>query len=451
MFNNALIAAFFVRSSGMSESPESSSAAALSQHNDRGVRWPLWAAGGAAALASVVLGGLSWFGSRLLLKPQAGSRLRQAVFELQIVEATRTGGAQGRVAIEGLPALRSGWWGLRTPSSFLQIGPVRQTLGVTGGRAVRPYRLLTGRHPRGGDAGRLDGYVFPDDPAVLGCEWDNLQIESEVGDMPAWRIDPPEGTFHGGAALLIHGRGSTRAQTLRVADVLTQQGWRCYCVSYRNDPWAVASPSGLYRLGQTEWKDVDAAARRALDDGAQRLLPVGWSMGGGITMSWLRNSKMARHAQGVVLDAPVLDWGPVIRHAASNRVLSWLVPWLMLWTGWRHQIEYEALNHLQAADMLDVPVLLYHGADDPVVPVDLSDALAGLRPDIVEYERFEDAGHTTCWNTNRERYDMALQRFIRQLPDSPASRPEQVPVPAEQDPADVGASDAFGSDEDVAA
>ena len=70
-------------------------------------------------------------------------------------------------------------------------------------------------------------------------------------------------------------------------------------------------------------------------------------------------------------------------------VLPALLPLAMAVARARVGIDFGALRSDPAA--LDLPTLLIHGDADPVVPVELSDALAAARPDVVTYLRVPGA------------------------------------------------------------
>lgn len=71
-----------------------------------------------------------------------------------------------------------------------------------------------------------------------------------------------------------------------------------------------------------------------------------------------------------------------------------------------------ALDALDEADELEVPILLFHGTADVDVPVGTSDALAAARPELVTYVRLPGVGHVRSWNANPEGYERELRSFV---------------------------------------
>ena len=78
----------------------------------------------------------------------------------------------------------------------------------------------------------------------------------------------------------------------------------------------------------------------------------------------------------------------------------------------RFGIDWNRVDYLSRAQSLNVPILLFHGDDDPTVPVATSDALAGLRPDLVTYHRVSGAGHVRSWNSDPAAYEEAVRDFV---------------------------------------
>ena len=76
-------------------------------------------------------------------------------------------------------------------------------------------------------------------------------------------------------AVLVHGRGARREETIRAMPPLLAQGWTCLAPTYRNDEGVPSGPDGRYALGLSEWRDVEAAIQHAVDHGAARGAPRG--------------------------------------------------------------------------------------------------------------------------------------------------------------------------------
>ena len=193
---------------------------------------------------------------------------------------------------------------------------------------------------------------------------------------------------------------------------VAELGLTSLTINYRNDEGLPGNPDGYHRFGQTEWADIEGAARYALDHGAEGLILVGYSMGGGIIASFLYQSPLADKVRGVILDAPMLDFDATINAGADRRsipVIGLPLPGVLTAVakaiaGSRFGIDWKALDYLSRTDRLSAPILLFHGDADKTVPVTTSDALAKARPDIVKYIRNANVGHVRAWNAHRAEY-----------------------------------------------
>jgi pimeloyl-ACP methyl ester carboxylesterase len=184
-------------------------------------------------------------------------------------------------------------------------------------------------------------------------------------------------------------------------------------ISYRNDEGAPLSDDGLYHYGETEWEDLQAAADYALAHGAQSLVLIGYSMGGGIVVSFLYQSALADRVVGVILDAPMLDFEATVDWGARDRFAPWPVKDVgKQIAAWRFDIDWGALDYVESAQKLSVPILLFHGDDDPKVPISTSDELSEARPDLVTYYRTTAAGHVRSWNADPAAYEAAVREFL---------------------------------------
>jgi uncharacterized protein len=288
---------------------------------------------------------------------------------------------------------------------------VRQLLGVEFGDLATAQR------------GRFSGwfYLAPDD---LGFPYQDVLVETEVGPAPAWLISAPSGTSDDWA-IMVHGRAVTRSECLRAVPTFREAGYTSLVVSYRNDGDAPNSDDHRYALGDQEWQDVSSAIEYAVDHGAERIVLMGWSMGGATVLQTLTRSREAGVVRGVVLDSPVVDWVTalhfqgVVNHLP--RPVQWATlqvltnRWLRLFTGQAQSIDLGRLDIVRRANELQVPILLLHSVDDGYIPATASSALARVRPDIVTYEEFEVARHTKLWNYDASRWTRAIASWLRAM------------------------------------
>jgi uncharacterized protein len=319
----------------------------------------------------------------------------------------------GSVTLTGPGADVPGRWGLEYPGGAGEVGPA---VAGPGGTVQRPFRLLSGDLPDGLQPARLQSYVWPDRRSFArdtGIDGADLHVAGETGPLPGWVF--PAGDRRRWC-VLVHGRGAPRAQMLRLVPTLHAEGITALVISYRNDATECEDPSGRMHFGHREWLDLEAAVAAAQGAGAEEIVLAGMSMGGAIIKSFLHRSALAERVIASVLDAPALNWGPILRHVARSRGLpSWLVPGIMTAVAWQTRIDWDELNHAGCAGELTRPVLLVHGDADPVVPVALSDGYAEAAPDLVRYLRVEGAGHVSAWNTAPEEYEQALGGFLQSL------------------------------------
>lgn len=323
----------------------------------------------------------------------------------QTIELTRTRDTE-------LP----GRYGLFTSGTYgyVKLGAVLSADATTVRR-----KLLTQIEP-GARVDRSAGFSgwYYSTPSELHLPWQNVLIGSPAGPCPAWLFPGESSTW----VVQVHGRGVTRAECLRAVPVLHAAGFPNLVVSYRNDGEAPRSRSGSYALGAAEWRDVDAAVSYALRHGAERVILMGWSMGGAVSLQTALNSGNRDRIAGLILESPVIDWRSVLRfqaRAAGMRAplpdlaMSALsVPLTARLSGAENAISFDSLDIVARADELKVPILILHSDDDGFVPADASHALQQARPDLVTMPAFSGARHTKIWNYDQIGWSDAITGWL---------------------------------------
>lgn len=274
--------------------------------------------------------------------------------------------------------------------------------------------------------GRFSGWFWLS-PRELGVPYDNVTVQTPLGNAPAWFVPAEEDSERW--VIQVHGRAVSKAETLRGVTPFRQAGYHSLLVSYRNDGDAPESPDYRYALGEREWVDVDAAMAFAIARGAREIVLMGWSMGGATVLQALTRSSRAALVTGVVLESPVVDWVATLDFQARMRRLPDVVRWCTYaiirsrWgrvvTGLAEPLDLSRMDFVARAAELDRPILLLHSDDDGFVPATASRALAAVRPDIVTLEDFAIARHTKLWNFDRTRWEDAIRNWLAAL-DAPA-------------------------------
>ncbi len=286
-------------------------------------------------------------------------------------------------------------------------------------RTFTPYEAVTARPLGAGTMVGLEGYAYPADPAMFDPALAEVSYTSPFGPFDALWAEGDSSTW----MIFVHGRGAEPREAYRMLTPFLDAGVSSLLIHYRNDEGQPGDDQ-LADFGVTEWEDLDAAVRFAQQQGAADVILFGASMGGAIVVSFLENSQLADRVSGVVLDAPALELGAMVDSRAGDTNLPLLpikVPMVLTATAktfasWRFGVNWGAIDYVdRIEEAIGVPVLLFHGADDETVPVELSDDAAAALGDLVTYERFSGAGHVRSWNVDPERYEAALAAFLTRV------------------------------------
>ena len=304
-------------------------------------------------------------------------------------------------------------WGLEGEDGY---GHIQAILSTEGDEVTREFELLTGVL-EAGDRVRLDSFAFDGDPLTArGISYQNVVVPSPLGDLPAWQMNGSRENW----VIFVHGWRSDGEEALRILPAVSALGLSSLAITYRNDEEAPRSPDGLIRWGATEWQDLEAAVDYARSQGARSIVLYGFSMGGGIVVSYLERAGNTEVVAGTVLDAPVLDFAAVVESEADRRhIPGFLVSVGKQFTTWRFDFDWDATDHLAHIDKLGVPILLFHGDEDDRAPIEVSDRLAEERDDLVTYVVTKGAGHVHSWNTDPQAYESAVSDFLNRLSPRP--------------------------------
>ncbi|PPS70423.1 alpha/beta hydrolase [Streptomyces sp. MH60] len=266
------------------------------------------------------------------------------------------GTAAGQITLtRDLAALRPGRYGLAGDGSHAVVGPVLGTAEHGADTVVRRLERVTHGTLETGDRAWFTPNLYVGNPGTaLDLEYADVEVPGELGPLPAWFLPGARPTW----IIAVHGLAATREHALNVIAPLHRRNVPVLTLAYRGDVGAPPSPDGLHHFGETEWRDVDAAARRT--PGA--LLPLA-----------------VRAAQGRAGLHADRDAGTAGLYRPA------------------------------------VPTLIFHGPGDAVAPWRLSRRLADTHPRLVALHTVRDAPHGAMWNADPADYEETLRRFMTPL------------------------------------
>jgi pimeloyl-ACP methyl ester carboxylesterase len=321
--------------------------------------------------------------------------------------------AAGRITLtRDLASLRPGRYGLTGDGSHAVVGPVLDDVHHTADTVVRRLERVTHGTLEPGDKAWLTPNLHIGNPSsALGLDHADVDVPGELGPLPAWFVPGTRDTW----VITTHGLGTTRELPMNVMEFLHRNQLPVLDLAYRGDLGAPRSPDGLSHLGETEWRDLDAAVRYAVRYGAEQVVLYGWSIGATMALRTAAHSALRERISGLILDSPVLDWGATLRALASARhTPSALLPLAVRAAQGRTGLHGDRIQEAADPGQLKVPTLIVHGPDDTIAPWGPSRRLAERRPDLVTLHTVPNASHGAMWNA-APHYEEALRRFLTPL------------------------------------
>ncbi|OIJ66139.1 alpha/beta hydrolase [Streptomyces mangrovisoli] len=359
----------------------------------------------AAGAASVAAGRIA---SDAALKAPAGRPLPTEP------RLTVHGTAAGRITLtRDLASLRPGTYGLGGDGSHAVVGDILASAPNTADTVVRRLERVTHGSLASGDKVWLTPNLYVGDPgAALGLEHADVDVPGELGALPAWFVPGTRTTW----VIAVHGLGTTREHAMNLMGFLNRRGLPVLALAYRGDLGAPRPTDGLNHLGETEWRDLDAAVRYAVRYGARSVVLLGWSTGATMALRAAAHSAVREHVSGLVLDSPVLSWETTLRALASARHTPGVVlPLAVRAAQGRTGLHGDRITDVTDPSRLRVPTLVFHGPDDSVAPWELSRRLAARNPGRVALRTVARAPHGAMWNADPAGYEEALRRFLTPL------------------------------------
>lgn len=377
-----------------------------------------WAATTLAVVAALVLVGGGWYFSNLIIdgiqitpkEPPSGYRITAVQGDTLTYEVPDS------VADPATFYHNLYRTGMFLPNGYVQLSRDAQ---IDGRSATRTFEVISGEGPAVGDDGTMDWAAWPSAEA-LGLVSKQVTYDAPLGPTPAVVAQPAGEPRPGRWAIVVHGIGGTNREGLRIGQLLAERGYTTMFINYRDD-WQepdVPVEDGIGNFGQTEWEDLAAAVEYAKSDGATEILLVGYSMGGAVVSSFMRNGD-TDEIIGTVLHCPAVNFRDSVVFGAERMGLPVGLLGPLIWsaeriTEARTGLRFAKLDYIDGAESWPVPALVMTASDDDLVPPASVEQFSSKLPDGVFYE-FAGAAHTGEWNIGPARYREIVDGWLDQL------------------------------------
>jgi len=269
---------------------------------------------------------------------------------------------------------------------------------------VLGYALL---HPPRIAAGAAAGRGWFIDPEDAGFDCDDWMLETADGlRLPIWEVRHPEQP-DGPVVIFSHCWGGSRRESLQRVGFVFDLASRVVLWDMRGHGEA----EGTSRLGTIEVDDLIALIERVAGD--RPVILYGYSMGAGVSICAAAREELHERVIGVIADGPY-RWTREPVHAmlmhnglpsfpildTVHRALCVMIPRL------------RGSERAQFAARLRCPLLVLHGADDPICPLNSALEVAEAAPES-EFVIIPAGGHLNLHQTDAHRYHATVDDFIR--------------------------------------
>lgn len=295
---------------------------------------------------------------------------------------------------------------------------------VSGDETTRTVTLLDGEWPEVGDELATTIDTFHGDPATtLGLAFDTVEVASEAGSLPAWRVVPRGAATDDTWVVIIHGRGGALSEGNRLLPLLDELGLPSLTISVLNDPDAPTDADGFGYFGEQEWRDLEAAIDHLVEvEAAEQIVLAGYSQGASTSLSLLRRSGQAERVAGAVLISPLVSLDATLALQAEQRgipepVIPALLASTRLISSWRSGLDFDQVEHAALAAELPpgIPLLLTHGTADITIPHEPTRELAELLGAQATYAEYAGVDHVREWNHDRARFETDLRALLEDV------------------------------------
>jgi fermentation-respiration switch protein FrsA (DUF1100 family) len=241
-------------------------------------------------------------------------------------------------------------------------------------------------------------------PDKLGLKYEDVYFLAHDGTrLHAWFL-PGQGRVLG-TILFLHGNAENISTHIMSVRWLPARGFNVFLPDYRGYGASAGKPS----LEGVQ-DDMDSAMRTLLarpDVAPDRIVVFGQSLGGAIAIYNVAHSPYRQHIRALVVESAFASHRQIAREKLASFWLTWPFQWPLSWTVSNDYSPSEAV-----AKISPIPLLIIHGDQDPIVPVQHARQLYELAKEPKQLWIVAGGGHIQAFQQQSYR-----DRFVGYLTD----------------------------------
>jgi fermentation-respiration switch protein FrsA (DUF1100 family) len=214
-----------------------------------------------------------------------------------------------------------------------------------------------------------------------------------------------------GSILVLHGNAQNLSTHVNSVLWLVREGYNIFIIDYRGYGWSGGETdlAGAHR-------DADAALEKLFslpETDPDRVVVLGQSLGGSIAVYTVTHSAHKDRIRALVIDSAFSSYRRIAREKLDSFWLTWPFQYPLSWT---INDSYSAEKWIGQAS--PVPVLILHGLDDPVVPVNHGRLLSEAARQPKEFWLTARPGHVQSFGEEAVRKNLVdyLSNVLRPKP-----------------------------------
>lgn len=229
-------------------------------------------------------------------------------------------------------------------------------------------------------------------PQALGLAYRDVSFEAQDGKrLHGWYFPPPP---DGPVILFCHGNGGNISHCIENMAGFLRMGVGVFIFDYRGYGKSEGSPSekGIYGDGIAAYDYL--INREGIPWNG--VVPFGWSLGGAVAIE----VAMQRKVRALILESAFTS----IRDMAGTMLLFKPISVLL-------PVHYDNLGKI---GRVRVPVLIFHGTEDEIVPFSMGESLFKAASDPKFFFPIKGAGHNDTFLVGGPAYYRRVAKFVKE-------------------------------------